>query len=505
MAASGICISGLLVTVLILATVNFAVMNQRHFLFPTSAVLYNIEPVRENFRVAGDKAIPSKDVLYFSEWHKSKLDFGCYDIEDKWFSSDGSDGHIAKNSWDELMNTKFEYAENSVCNCIDRTKELYYLVNGTKNPHKGAAPEDFKKHVLEFCTINGQSQYNTKFEGVVNTAIMQWVGQVFLVGGILYELMASKSERNMSFLWLSTARSQTQSIYDRVVFASSALSVLVGSILYFVYSMHYTSQTKVDEVGYRHTETMTKFDQGGPVSVLIFIFFGVLLVVQCLALFVRYMGTYNPIVSVMTQFFNVDVLMNFGWLLLILSLAIQAKMQSVMVLSTVTFLVVGVGVVMYVSQALRLIYNTTCDNMSDTNIVDLQTKDEDKLTVVAKRMRRFLRLIGYVRLTAFFVTAFLAVLLLLIADITKDDDYLQNTAEGRYFWVVAAFLVSSVALDVVRECIPLEFEGDSDATQVSYFKYYFVVAYLLWLNFSVCLWWRHIIVHSYHDTHSTSS
>lgn len=496
MAASVFCISGLLVTVLILSTVNFAVMNQRHYLFPTSVVLYNIEPVRENF-VLGSVA-PTVDVNGYSKWNMLKTGLGCYNtsiLEKEVISEDTI----------ERLGLSQNPHKLSVCTCVDELSEIYYLTNGTKRAAK-TVPDRFEMHVMEFCSINALPQYSKKFEGVVNVGAMQWVGQIFLVGAILYELMASKREKNTSMIinFANRVSMEQLNLWDRAIWVGSSFSVLLGTIIYFVYSMHWTSQSKPEEVGYRHSADMTKFDQGGPLSVFVFTLFAVLLITQSLSLLVRFMHTQNPIVTLMVQFFEADVLMNIGWLLLILALAIQAKMQSLLVLSSISFLVVCVGVVMYVSQMLRIVYNTTCDQLNSSAIHQLQTKQSQTELPIMK-MRRFLRMIGYVRLSAFFVTAWLCILLLVMTDVTKEDSYLQNTAEGRYFYVVIAFLVSSVALDVVRECIPLEFENENSMNNISHFKTYFIIFYLLWLNISVCLWWRHVLVHIYNDSALHSS
>lgn len=77
----------------------------------------------------------------------------------------------------------------------------------------------------------------------------------------------------------------------------------------------------------------------------------------------------------------------------------------------------------------------------------------------ASVLKRFLRRIGIMRFFAFLTIVFVSFILLIEANITVEDSYRQNTAEGRYFYVVLAFFLFNACSDILLEMIPQRLLG----------------------------------------------
>lgn len=554
-----------LLIVLVLSTSNFAVMNQFRFFYPTAVTIYGVEPIREMFPKAGsafkselqDIFAEVKPENHFSILQKAKYNLGCYSGEDthNMFDDDTENTLREMASSPQSITRKLRQHEattigqtsTTVCSCIDHviskvgnpnhqvdSANVYHEIFDNRTtaalnpPLKSSAhfwnldlvPDteipEFQKYLVEFCAVSAEPVYTTKFEGVINVRIMVWVGQIFLVAAILFEISQEGAQYGV------------KRVVDMVLNVVCAASILWAIIAYFVYSMQHTNHGHMEDIAYREKSYST-FTSGDPLNITFILIFVVL--------FINYIGFFllelfrakkpengtDEYFKGMNQFMhlNFELIANVGWALLILSLGIQAKKKDIDTLATLLILIFTVGVVRFTSRSLHDMYNRVCLKLDKNDITTLQTLTDYDMKIELSKdamnsnsetvhywrsfvLRRFLRAIGMLRFGAFITILLISVLLILVADVSVQNSFGHNTKEGQYLYAIIAFFLFNACSDILLEMIPLQFDDNEDNAAerfkkgerspthyVHTVKYYILAVYLLWLNTTQMSLWRH--------------
>lgn len=567
---------GLLVLTLIVfsvSTSNFFVMIDKPFFYPTAVSIYGIQPILEMVKDTN----PFKDELnsmfaketntdVFPRFVRAKYSLGCYSGADdqslfEKAASATADGNVQKLSESaadvaaklvEMQSATIGTNTMTVCSCIDQfagisgvsgvtnadaydyvfkdrtsansASMLKTFFDTTKVP---AASEDaFVEHVVQFCTITAEPVYTTKYEGSINVRVVLYVGQVLLLVSCLFDIANENGKM------------RNRTIADYVVAAFCTLGLLWSGIAYFIWRMYDTDQNKTENLAYRDGD-FTKYPDA-TTDPLSFVFLAVFIVI--LFFFVMYwafeaLGNRSrSTYAYQIGYLNSEIIVSFGWVCLIVSLALQAKQKNIDTLSTLMILVFSVGIVKVISRTLHDMYNRVCSKLNSDDIKDLQTmSDMDmKVNILTKSnneqdkrvfiLRRFLRGIGMLRFASFLSILLVSVVLIIHVGVTVDDSMGHNTREGTYFYAILAFFLYNAISDIVLEMMPLQFDEDADegkrgkmmnTQQTDYEKkveeygftynsshhhahtvrYFVLTLFLLWLNVQQASLWRHELLH----------
>lgn len=527
----------------VLACINFASMNERFLWFPSAVVIYGIEPIRELFPIASS---PSKAELAtigsnhnnFNKYQVAKYNLGCYGANEYFDGNVEENNTIFEKKLHELEYAATKFDAKSVCTCIDvmlwdvknngvtsnkddfssNSDEAWHIALSEKQYNGFSNRKDldtdldsakmkskFDAHVLEFCALSAEPVHSIKYEGAINAGVYMFVGQFFLIASIFYEM--AKDQDETSFKWVtivSNARNMFKevtspkgSMYKNVYIVAGQVLVIAGTVIFFVYSMHHTNATKEKDIAFR-SDSHTSFTSGDPISIFFVLVFVLLLVDQLFAAAIHFYKSTNStndmLEKIIAQYFNIEILNVLGWCLLIVSLAVQAKKKDLDTLTIIILLIVVVGIIRYISCCLRKVYEEVCTHLSKDVIKELQT--EKNVSAPNKNTRQFLRFVGTIRLFAFLTTLVLSVCLIFVCNVTTEDSYRQNTAEGRFLFLIITFLLTHISIDLLLEMVPLQFEPNEAEKQHSFvynIKYYILALYLLFLNVSVFSSWRHEI------------
>ena len=217
-----------------------------------------------------------------------------------------------------------------------------------------------------------------------------------------------------------------------------------------------------------------------------------------------------------------ESLSHLGWAFFIVGCAMHAKRKDLEGLMTILIVIITVAILRYISRTMHDIYDFTCEQCSDRQLVLLQMYDAktfdtiakspnvvtyneiqrinaerlnpsdsmgfmnldsvkpasagvplqlagfDKFTLTAKEykttvnLRNFLRSIGYYRCFMYFSTLVLSLFLLSSASVTLQNSYMHNSHEGKYFYAVVVFTLYNLLSDTVMEMCPLEFQRPTE-------------------------------------------
>lgn len=358
-----------------------------------------------------------------------------------------------------------------------------------------AVKTEIPRYVVEFCSASGVPQMTYKYEGVTDTPLLALVGQLLIVLGIALEYIMRWQAENFN----KKDRSTYQSVF---AFLLSLLSAAIF-VLLFVW---YPDNLKTDDsayVGYR-TDKYTKVERLGQVLMLgVFLFVIVNTVVQLLVGGLAMRRTKEKdkdhnIFGGYSMLFAYDMQQTLGWALLILSFAIDTNVKHLDTLATFVIIVAGAGALQYFSNMLKTVYNKTLTHISTKHVQELQSstnprefniENEDGSLI---KLRNFLRFIGFGRLLIFISVAVLVIFSVTLARESTVGSHTQSLYEGRLLYALLAFFIGTVGVDVVLELVPLQFIYSSDASGDKHLtdayaynvRYYFISAYLLWLNLS---------------------
>ena len=567
---------GLLVLTLIVfsvSTSNFFVMNDKPFFYPTAVSIYGIQPILEMVKDTN----PFKEELnsmfaketntdFFPRFVRAKYSLGCYSGSDnqslfETAPSDTENGNVEKLSETaadvtaklaEMQSATIGDNTLTVCSCIDafagisgasgvtdandydkvfkdRTSAnsasmLEAFFDTTKVPV--ASQDEFVEHVVQFCTISAEPVYTTKYEGSINVRVILYVGQLLLLVSCLFDIANENGKM------------RNRTIADYVVAAFCTLGLLWSGVAYFIWRMYDTDQNKTENLAYRDGD-FTKYADA-TTDPLSFVFLAVFIVI--LFFFVMYWAfealgsTVRSNYAYQIGYLNSEIIVSFGWVCLIVSLALQAKQKNIDTLSTLMILVFSVGIVKVISRTLHDMYNRVCSKLNSDDIKNLQTMSDMDMKVKImeepnnagpKRsfiLRRFLRGIGMLRFASFLSILIVSVVLIIHVGVTVDNSMGHNTREGTYFYAVVAFFIYNAVSDIVLEMMPLQFDDEADdgnrgkmmnSQQTDYEKkieeygflynsshhhahtvrYFVLILFLLWLNVQQASLWRHELLH----------
>lgn len=364
---------------------------------------------------------------------------------------------------------------------------------------------DDETKIIEFCMVTGKPQFTTKYEGVINVQTLQLIGQLFLICGIIHELQKHEKPGLKSGDFM-----------QKILYFGGYIVFLLSIVLYFVFMQHHTDENKPEDVAFR-SDSHTKYMQGGPINFAVIFIFAFLGFCSLVEIYRKYQyrstaQTYPDDAKVIqkvhrnnmretkyTAYINTQVFLSLGWILLILGVAIQARVQQINVLAVYIIIIVAIACVKSCNEIIKNIYHDVCLNMetalqNDITITRLHGNQKTTRASVLKA-NHFLNSIGYVRFGAFIAVSGLSIVLLLLANQTVDHNYHQNAKEGRLFYVVLVFIISNIAVDVCMEMVPTQYENltalNNQTQKMNSLKFYIIVVFLLWLNINYLVSHRH--------------
>ena len=499
---------------------------------------------------------------YFTAYQHAKYNMGCYgDGTDAIFGADAATNiktlattpNVVTHKLMELEYTATKWNQLSACTCIDQMVMSIY--SGNKSQAKTAAqagstdaatnpwwagrdvvatsteeraaigftniysifytaaddastlPEaktvefdatydaDDETKIIEFCMVTGKPQFTTKYEGVINVQTLQLIGQLFLICGIIHELQKHEMPG-----------SKSGDFMQKILYFSGYIVFLLSIVLYFVFMQHHTDENKPEDVAFR-SDSHTKYMQGGSINFAVIFIFAFLGFCSLVEIFRKYRSSAKAEATALaknmretkyTAYINTQVFLSLGWILLILGVAIQARVQQINVLAVYIIIIVAIACVKSCNEIIKNIYHDVCLNMEtalQNDITTTRLQGNQKSTRAVLKANHFLNSIGYVRFGAFIAVSGLSIALLLLANQTVDHNYHQNAKEGRLFYVVLVFIISNIAVDVCMEMVPTKYENLdalNDQTQkMNSLKFYIIVVFLLWLNINYLVSHRH--------------
>lgn len=349
----------------------------------------------------------------------------------------------------------------------------------------------YKKDLVNFCMDNSMPQIATTYEGVVQVNVLTISGLFFILAAVMRDFhrhLWLPTERGGAGMWSdvkTTDPNVSRTGYWRYLWnVITTLLICTASVLYYAYQVPADNTNDETAVSFRGNSALTYTSKTAIINIVLYVASAVILLVEvvyAMALTViRGSGSGR-------QFFVYDEAHTFmvfatGWLMLGLSLLVQADVKHINSLYAFFVLVFGACLVQYLSNYFSKVYDLLFRYLDENQGVAVQTVKNlpsgSYSEMALCKFRVFMQFIGWGRLLISLTVVLHSVLIVSFARESTDVTPMQSMADGRLLYYAIAFLLANCGFDLIYEVLPFMFSSE----QARYVRIYFIMFYVFYVN-----------------------
>lgn len=349
----------------------------------------------------------------------------------------------------------------------------------------------YKKDLVNFCMDNSMPQIATTYEGVVQVNVLTISGLFFILAAVMRDFhrhLWLPTERGGTGIWSEVTTMDpkvSRTGYWRYLWnVITTLLICTASILYYAYQVPADNTDDETAVSFRGNSALTYTSKTAIINIVLYVASAAILLVEVV---------YAMALTVLhgkgsgKQFFVYDEAHTFmvfatGWLMLGLSLLVQADVKHINSLYAFFVLVFGACLVQYLSNYFSKVYDLLFRYLDEKQGIDVQTvKDLPSASyseMALCKFRVFMQFIGWGRLLITLTVVLHSVLIVSFARESTDVTPMQSMADGRLLYYAIAFLLANCGFDLIYEVLPFMFSSE----QARYVRIYFIMFYVFYVN-----------------------